>query len=55
MGRVCMWTQKSKSQLFPTDRLAAQAEQLYAPNINQLTSVYEQVNLSKNVVQSQTF
>lgn len=50
-----MWTQKSKLQSFPTDRLAARAEQPYAPNLRKLTSVYEQVNLSKNVVQGQTF
>lgn len=37
---------------FPT---AAQVEQLYAPNLSKLTSVYEQVNLSKNIVQGQTF
>lgn len=50
-----MWTQKSKLQSFPTDGLAARAEQPYAPNLRKLTSVYEQVNLSKNVVQGQTF
>lgn len=36
-------------------RLAAQVEQLYAPNLSKLTSVYEQVNLSKNIMQGQTF
>lgn len=44
--------QKSILLLFPTDWLH---EHLYAPNSGKLTSVYEQVNLSKNVVQGQTF